>query len=344
MPSNARNRESTLAGLVALGCALQTAWFFPQIARGNVLRQEIAWLPELGLNLVFRMDGFAWLFCMLVLGIGTLVVLYARYYMSASDPVPRFFSFFLAFMGAMTGVVLSGNLIQLVLFWELTSLFSFLLIGYWHHRRDARRGARMALTVTGAGGLCLLAGVIVLGRIAGSYELDVVLALGQRDPRACALSGGPGADIAGRLHQERAVPVPLLAAARHGGAHAGLGLPAFGHHGEAWRVPDGAAVAGAVGHRRVVLAGGRRGRDHAAARRLRRDVPARPEGIARVLDHLAPRAHHAAAGAEQPAGGSGGGVPHHQSRDLQGIALHGGRHHRPRAERATSASSAGCCG
>jgi multicomponent Na+:H+ antiporter MnhC subunit len=151
---------------------------FPQVAHGNVLRQEIEWLPALGLNLVFRMDGFAWLFCMLVLGIGALVVLYARYYMSASDPVPRFFSFFLAFMGAMMGVVLSGNLVQMVLFWELTSLFSFLLIGYWHHRRDARRGARMALTVTGAGGLCLLAGVLVLGRIVGSYELDVVLASG----------------------------------------------------------------------------------------------------------------------------------------------------------------------
>ncbi|MEB0112172.1 monovalent cation/H+ antiporter subunit A [Variovorax sp. RTB1] len=179
LPSNARNRESTLAGLVALGCAIQTAWFFPRLANGNVLRQEIEWLPELGLNLVFRMDGFAWLFCMLVLGIGALVVLYARYYMSASDPVPRFFSFFLAFMGAMMGVVLSGNLMQMVFFWELTSLFSFLLIGYWHHRRDARRGARMALTVTGAGGLCLLAGVLVLGRIVGSYDLDVILASGQ---------------------------------------------------------------------------------------------------------------------------------------------------------------------
>jgi multicomponent K+:H+ antiporter subunit A len=178
LPSDARNRESTLAGLVALGCAIQAAWFFPHLANGNVIREEITWLPALGLNLVFRMDGFAWLFCMLVLGIGALVVLYARYYMSASDPVPRFFSFFLAFMGAMMGVVLSGNLVQMVLFWELTSLFSFLLIGYWHHRRDARRGARMALTVTGAGGLCLLAGVLILGRIVGSYELDVVLASG----------------------------------------------------------------------------------------------------------------------------------------------------------------------
>jgi multicomponent K+:H+ antiporter subunit A len=180
MPSNARNRESTLAGLVALGCAIQAAWLFPQLAGGRVIRQKIEWLPDLGFDLVFRMDGFAWLFCMLVLGIGTLVVLYARYYMSASDPVPRFFSFLLAFMGAMVGVALSGNLIQMVLFWELTSLFSFLLIGYWHHRRDARRGAAMALTVTGAGGLCLLAGVLLLGHIVGSYELDAVLAAGDQ--------------------------------------------------------------------------------------------------------------------------------------------------------------------
>ena len=73
--------------------------------------------------------------------------------MSPEDPVPRFFAFLLAFMGAMLGVVLSGNLIQLVFFWELTSLFSFLLIGYWHHNAAARDGARMALTVTATGGL-----------------------------------------------------------------------------------------------------------------------------------------------------------------------------------------------
>ncbi|MBN9408662.1 MAG: monovalent cation/H+ antiporter subunit A [Burkholderiales bacterium] len=178
LPANARNSESTLAGVTALVCAIQAAMLFPEVAAGGVLRQEIEWLPALGLNLVFRMDGFAWMFSMLVLGIGALVVLYARYYMSPSDPVPRFFAFFLAFMGAMMGVVLSGNLVQIALFWELTSLFSFLLIGYWHHRKDARRGARMALTITGAGGLCLLAGVLVLGSIVGSYDLDIVLASG----------------------------------------------------------------------------------------------------------------------------------------------------------------------
>ncbi|MEP6879822.1 MAG: monovalent cation/H+ antiporter subunit A, partial [Nitrosospira sp.] len=131
-------------------------------------------------DFTLRMDGFAWLFAMLVTVMGVLVVLYARYYMAAQDPVPRFFSFLLAFMGSMLGVVLSGNLIQLVVFWELTSLTSFMLIGYWYHRLDARRGARMALTVTAAGGLCLLAGMLLLGRIAGSYDMDVVLASGDR--------------------------------------------------------------------------------------------------------------------------------------------------------------------
>ena len=180
LPANARNTESTLAGIIALACAIQAALFFPEIADGGVIRQELTWLPALGLNFVVRMDGFAWIFSMLVLGIGSLVVLYARYYMSPADPVPRFFSFLLAFMGAMSGVVLSGNIIQLVFFWELTSLFSFLLIGYWHHRQDARRGARMALTVTGTGGLCMFAGMLILGHIVGSYDLENILAAGEQ--------------------------------------------------------------------------------------------------------------------------------------------------------------------
>ncbi|PFG70885.1 multicomponent K+:H+ antiporter subunit A [Pseudomonas poae] len=180
LPHNARNTESLLAGLVALVGTVQVALLYPQIAHGGVIREEFMWLPSLGLNFVLRMDGFAWLFSMLVLGIGALVSLYARYYMSPDDPVPRFFAFFLAFMGAMLGLVISGNLIQIVFFWELTSLFSFLLIGYWHHRADARRGAYMALMVTGAGGLCLLAGVMLLGHIVGSYDLDQVLAAGEQ--------------------------------------------------------------------------------------------------------------------------------------------------------------------
>src|SRR5690606_238621 len=80
------------------------------------------------------------------------------------------------FMGAMLGVVLSGNVIQLVIFWEVTSLFSFLLIGYWYHNAAARDGARMALTITAGGGLCLMAGMLLLGYMAGSYELDAIRA------------------------------------------------------------------------------------------------------------------------------------------------------------------------
>lgn len=178
LPSNARNAEAWLAGFVALTVAAIVIGLYPQVAVEGVLRFNLPWAPALGLDISLRMDGFAWLFALLVSGMGLLVVIYARYYMSPTDPVPRFFSFFLAFMGAMLGVVLSGHLIQMVMFWEMTSLSSFMLIAYWHHRGEARRGARMALAVTGAGGIALFGGVLLLGHIAGGYDLDTVLAAG----------------------------------------------------------------------------------------------------------------------------------------------------------------------
>ena len=180
LPTHARNAAAGWAALVSGAALTWVATRYPALQAGAVLREDYRWIPSAGIDFSVRMDGFAWMFAMLVTGIGTLVALYARYYMSKDDPVPRFFSFFLAFMGAMLGVVLSGNVVQLVFFWELTSLFSFLLIGYWHHRKDARRGARMALTVTGAGGLALLAGMLMLGHMAGSYQLDVILGAGER--------------------------------------------------------------------------------------------------------------------------------------------------------------------
>ena len=180
MPTHARTAAAGWAALVSLAALVWVALLFPTLQTGQVLHEAYRWIPSAGINFSVRMDGFAWMFAMLVTGIGLLVALYARYYMSKNDPVPRFFSFFLAFMGAMLGVVLSGNVVQLVFFWELTSLFSFMLIGYWYHRKDARRGARMALTVTGAGGLAMLAGMLMLGHIAGSYQLDVILGAGER--------------------------------------------------------------------------------------------------------------------------------------------------------------------
>jgi len=179
LPTRARTALAACTGVVSATAAVWVISMFPRIRHGDVIRETIAWVPSLGLDLTLRIDGFAWMFAVLVTVIGALVALYSRYYMSPDDPVARFYAFFLAFMGAMLGVVVSGNLIQLVVFWELTSVMSFLLIGYWHHRLDAQRGARMALTVTGAGGLALLGGVIVLGQITGSYDLDKVLASGE---------------------------------------------------------------------------------------------------------------------------------------------------------------------
>ncbi|MBP8884997.1 MAG: monovalent cation/H+ antiporter subunit A, partial [Pseudomonas sp.] len=145
---------------------------------GEVLRVKLEWLPHLGLNLSLRLDGLGFLFALLILGIGLLVILYARYYLAKTEPMGRFFAFLLLFMGAMLGVVLSENLLLMLMFWELTSLSSFLLIGFWGSRSEARKGARMALAITGGGGLALLAGILLIGHIAGSFELSQVLAAG----------------------------------------------------------------------------------------------------------------------------------------------------------------------
>ncbi len=178
LPSNARNAAAWLAGGFALAATTLVLLLYPQVIEHGVVSASLPWLPQLGLVLSLRMDAFAWIFALLISGVGSLVVFYARYYMAAADPVPRFFSFLLAFMGAMLGIVLSGNLVQMVIFWELTSFTSFMLIAYWYHRADARRGANMALIVTATGGLCLLAAVLLIGGVVGSYDLDRVLESG----------------------------------------------------------------------------------------------------------------------------------------------------------------------
>jgi multicomponent K+:H+ antiporter subunit A len=178
LPNDRRRLCAWLAGAFPVAGLALTLAHAPAIMAGDVLRWSIDWVPALGLSFGFRMDGLAWLFALLILGIGALVVLYAAYYLHDDDPPARFFQFLLLFMGAMLGVVLADNLVLLVVFWEATSLSSFLLIGYWKDRTDAREGARMALTITGAGGLALLAGVLLIGHIVGSVRLDVVLASG----------------------------------------------------------------------------------------------------------------------------------------------------------------------
>ncbi len=173
--------RGTIAWVAALGPLLglvALAALTPAVMGGEIVRSVLPWIPSVGLDIALRLDGLAWMFAGLVLGIGALIVMYARYYLSAEDCAPRFFSYLLLFMGAMLGMVLAGNLLLLVVFWELTSISSFLLIGFWTHREDARRGARMALTITGMGGLALLGGALLIGRVVGSFDLDVVLASG----------------------------------------------------------------------------------------------------------------------------------------------------------------------
>ncbi|MDO8827194.1 monovalent cation/H+ antiporter subunit A [Methylophaga sp.] len=173
-----RLASAWVAGLTTL---LTLALLFPSmtfIFAGETIIQQWSWLPSIGFNIAFRLDGLALLFALLILLIGLLVIIYARYYLSAKDSMGRFYAYMLMFMGSMLGIVLSENLLQLVVFWELTSITSFLLISYWQHRQDARQGARMALAVTGGGGLALLGGVLLLGHIVGSYQLTDVLASG----------------------------------------------------------------------------------------------------------------------------------------------------------------------
>ncbi|MBQ24375.1 monovalent cation/H+ antiporter subunit A [Alcanivorax sp.] len=174
------NRTLLACGAAALPALALALLFDParKVFAGETLHSTLTWIPSLDLSLAFRLDGLALLFALLVLGIGLLVILYARYYLSAKEKAGRFYAYLLLFMGAMLGVVTSDNLLLLVVFWELTSLSSFLLIGFWGHQTGARKGARMAMTVTGMGGLALLAGVLLIGDVVGSFSLTEVLASG----------------------------------------------------------------------------------------------------------------------------------------------------------------------
>ncbi len=169
----------TWAALAVAGCTLLGAASpILRAFHGTPSHVQLSWVPGAGLDLTLRLDGLSALFVMLVAGIGMLVVVYARYYLSEKDSLGRLYGLLLVFMASMLGVALSDNLLLLLVFWEMTSLSSFLLIGYWQHRADARQGARMALIVTGAGGLAMLAGFLLLGQAAGTYRISLILQRG----------------------------------------------------------------------------------------------------------------------------------------------------------------------
>lgn len=171
-----RNQATSLTAIAPLAALAITLYHAPAVLAGETIRFSAQWIPALGLDISLRLDGLSLLFLFMILGIGLLVILYARYYLSQNDSLPKLFSYLMLFMTAMLGIVMSNNVIQLWVFWELTSISSFLLISYWWHKSEARKGARMALAVTGAGGLALLGGLMLLGDIVGSYNLDTILA------------------------------------------------------------------------------------------------------------------------------------------------------------------------
>ena len=160
---------------VTLTAFLGLMTHLPTVLAGEVIQARVEWIPSLGLNANFFVDGLGFFFAALILGIGLLIITYGRFYLSRNDNMGEFFTYLLLFQGAMVGIVLSDNVLMLLIFWELTSLSSFLLIGYWKHLEEGRQGARMALTVTGMGGLALIGGMLLLGNIVGSFDLTVIL-------------------------------------------------------------------------------------------------------------------------------------------------------------------------
>lgn len=157
---------------ISLSCFILLLTQAETVLQGNTLQQSWDWLPQLGINLSFRLDALGLLFGLLISGIGTLIYIYAYYYLSPKNSLSKLYQLLMLFMAAMLGISLSNNLIILLVFWELTSISSFLLVGYWSQYEAAQRGARMALTITGMGGLAMLGGFVLIGQITGTYQID----------------------------------------------------------------------------------------------------------------------------------------------------------------------------
>ena len=171
-----------LAFFVAIAAAVVFSAGFaaqlPSVAAGQNLALTFSWVPSLGIDLAFRLDGLSVLFALLISSVGVLVMLYASSYLRDHPHQGRLQILLLAFMLSMLGLVTADHVILLFIFWELTTVTSFLLVGFDHEKPSARRSALQALLVTGAGGLALLVGLILLAETAGSYRLSDILTAG----------------------------------------------------------------------------------------------------------------------------------------------------------------------
>ncbi|MCS6841852.1 MAG: putative monovalent cation/H+ antiporter subunit A [Roseiflexus sp.] len=168
-----------IAALLPLALMIYFISLVPAVAGGEALRFSYAWVPSLGINLSFRIDGLSLLFALLITGIGALVLIYAGGYLANDPMLGRMLMLLLIFMAAMLGIVISDNLISMFVFWELTTISSYMLIGYKHEYEKARKAALQSLLVTGIGGLTLLAGVVLLGQVTGTLEISDMLTRGE---------------------------------------------------------------------------------------------------------------------------------------------------------------------
>ena len=172
------DRTGWLLAAAPAGLTIYFLQFLPQISAGEALTFSTQWIPTLGVTLSFYLDGLSLMFALLICGIGTFIVLYAQAYLKGHEDLGRFLMFILLFMGSMLGLVVADNVVTLFVFWELTSITSFLLIGFNHKAAKSRRAALQALVVTGGGGLALLAGLILMAEMGGSYQMSELLASG----------------------------------------------------------------------------------------------------------------------------------------------------------------------
>ncbi len=173
-----KNNTGWILAILPFSVFVYLLTLFPVIAEGETVRQVTSWVPIFEVSLSFYLDGLSMLFGLLITGIGTFIVLYAGGYLKGHEYIGRFYCMLLLFMGSMLGVVLADNLITLFIFWELTSFSSYLLIGFTHDKEDSRDSALQALIVTGLGGLALLAGLILMGYTAGTFEMSEILVSG----------------------------------------------------------------------------------------------------------------------------------------------------------------------
>jgi multicomponent Na+:H+ antiporter subunit A len=175
-----RNQAGWFLSMLPFAITAYLLTWLGTVTGGGVVQSAYTWVPALDIALSFYLDSLALTFALLISGIGGLVVAYTGGYLNGHPDIARFYAYTLMFMGSMLGVVLADNVITLFVFWELTSLTSYLLIGFDHGRAEARRAALQALLVTGIGGLALLAGLVLLGTVADGYELSAILQKGDQ--------------------------------------------------------------------------------------------------------------------------------------------------------------------